>query len=131
MQAPLRVCITHISDLPKYNHEKPYELWMAQEDLPAGEVATTNCEFDHVDGVSIHDLRQATIDCSINTSGFQFVKHQTAFHLSSVDVDPEQHSVALENYLEETLRVVSEELRVSQVLCFDWRVSTIPFRSAT
>ena len=112
-----------LSDLPLYDAEQPYEMFCHPTPSSA---KVTNCEFTVKDDVCVADVRTSTQDFSLDTVGFQFVKH-----VSGQLLDPQlfgsvrrpSEQIAVNAYLAEAIRLVETETSAVKVICFDWRVS--------
>jgi len=117
----MRASLSFLDDLPLYETEKPYELWLPKEQLPK-EIPLTNCQYREHKNVEIHDIRSSDLDLGFKASdaGFNFLHDPLEFdfrgeHLLSSD------GTMLRKYLSRTVQKVQQEFSADKVLCFDWR----------
>ena len=114
-----------ISDLPRYEEEKLFEIW--QETEP--NVPKSNCEFEKLDGIKLKNMRTADIRCDYDTTGFKYLHAPSMAALRGVDCVENEESLPLNAYLDEIISLIKAQFDTDQVICFDWRVSLpIAFR---
>ena len=108
-----------ISDLPRYENEKLFEVW--RETDPS--VPKSNCEFQQLDGIKLHDMRTAAIKFDYDTTGFKFLTAPSTTGLRGIDCEESENSPRLNAYLEEAVTLAKSQFDADKVICFDWRVS--------
>ena len=104
-----------LARLPLYESEKPYLLLpLKGSGLDPDEIRLDNLEFESHDHINIKDMRQAP-GLSIDTSGFEFYQHDTAFRTfeSSEDIN---------RYMEETEEVLKKRFSAVHVVTYDARL---------
>ena len=127
MALDVSATLTYLSDLPIYQNEKLYELWVSE---PPADIPQTNSEFTEVHGISIHDARQLTDRCSLDSTGFAWITHMSNFLLNGEELLKGDQPEKLKAYLEECMDLVKERLEAEHVVCFDWRVSGPGYEAA-
>lgn len=110
-----------IADLPQYDHEKLFEIWRETEP----NVPKSNCEFQELDGIKLHNMRTANIRLDYDTTGFKYLHAPSAAALRDIDCVENEDNPRLSAYLEETIAIAKEQFNSDQVICFDWRVSCL------
>lgn len=110
--------LNHLSDIPLWEHEKPYELNLA--DLGV-DVPRTNCEYTQHE-VCIRDVRSLSAQPSLDATGFQFLNHVSKHLPRFEDLSGERDNSAVAPYLQETIDLVKAQLNVEKVFAIDWRV---------
>lgn len=117
--------LNHLSDLPLYREEKPYEVWI--EKIEEG-VPRSNVRFQAVEDVPLQDIRDLPqVDLpTLEEHGFEVF--YSAFPPgcninSSADVGdkPEQRE-AMQKYLEGTTQALVDHYNGKKAVCYDWRV---------
>src|SRR5258708_6430077 len=68
----INASLSFISDLPVFQHEKPYELWLPSEQIPDG-LSWTNCQFQEHPDIEIEDVRSSKADFGYETTGFKYL----------------------------------------------------------
>jgi hypothetical protein len=116
--APLRFAL----DLPVFKKEVPFELFGYP--TPTSD-RITNVEFTTIDEIKINDVRDLQPEPTIDTMGFQYIKHQSRCPLEPkyferAGTEIEGNPVVLD-YLDETIGVVKSQFQADKVICFDWR----------
>lgn len=108
--------LTFLSTSPKYDLEKPYEIWIDSHE-------ETNCVFQEYHDIRIKDIRDITDQFTLDSSGFEYIEHKSiALPPSGAELeDGGRHSIL--PYLNETLELVRDYTGASKAICFDWRVS--------
>lgn len=107
--------LTHISNLPLYDTEKPYKLY-----TPAG--THSNCEYTDAN-VVIEDARGREGEFDIDECGFAFTKHTSNKLPSSAKLqEADTKDIAVTEFLQETMDFAKQYFGASKVLCIDWRV---------
>lgn len=122
--------LRYLSDLPRYESEKPYELWLSAEDLAEANVPSTNCEFEERPGINIRDVRTSTAKFAFDTTGFKFVLDPLTLDHHSPESLWKQDA-SLKEYLEHIIALVKREFGAEKVICFDWRVQDLGVLSRT
>ena len=108
------VTVTHLVRDRVHDTEKPYELWMKTE--PG--VAKTNCQYeDKV--VHVSDVRSSKVEFDVDTNGFKYVQHTSQCLPRFEDLSWESPPIA---YLEETVKLVQDEMGADLVLLINWAV---------
>jgi len=110
--------VTFLDELPCYETQKPYKLYIKPEDLS---LPATNCEYITRHDVQVNDARGREQDFNLKDQGFMFHKHSTRCNLKA-EIFEQGNEAAIVEYLEETIRLVKDTLKVERVVCFDWRV---------
>ena len=112
--------LNFLSDLPIYKTEQPYELYGFPEQTSE---LQTNCRFDNVKDVVIHDVRDRMDEFTLDGAGFTFIRHTSQCELKAehFETAPEGNDVVTA-YLEETMNLVKGYLGADHIVCFDWRV---------
>lgn len=75
--------IDHLADLPLYQTEKPYVVvaLSTQRDTP-----TNNLVFEKHDGVTITDIRGRDKEFTLETAGFEIMRHKTTVeHFDTIE----------------------------------------------
>jgi hypothetical protein len=116
----INATLTYLSDLPVYENEKLFEIWA---DNAPTELPRTNTEFTEHGDVLIEDLRYRPIQPDLDSTGFTFLKHESACLPRAEDMLAAEPTEMLYQYLEEVIELIKELLQADKVLCFDWRVS--------
>jgi GT2 family glycosyltransferase len=112
--------VTFLQDLPLYIREKPYYVLLAQQDdKDENTHQISNLQFEEISGIEILDLRQATGDFSLETSGFQLIRFKSA-HL------PVESHNQVEAYRAETEAFLRNEFDALKVICWEIRVMPHP-----
>jgi hypothetical protein len=112
--------VTFLQDLPLYLREKPYYVLLAQkDDKDENTHQISNLQFEEISGIEILDLRQATGDFSLETSGFQLFPFKSA-HL------PVDNHYQVEAYRAETEAFLRNEFDALKVICWEIRVMPQP-----
>ena len=120
----MKATLRYLSDLPRYESEKPYELWLPAEDLAEANVPSTNCEFEEKPGINIRDVRTSTAEFAFDTTGFKFVLDPLTLDRHSPESLWKQDA-SLKEYLEHIITLVKQEFGAVKVICFDWRVQDL------
>ncbi|KAI9671546.1 MAG: hypothetical protein M1817_003598 [Caeruleum heppii] len=119
----IRASLNHLSDIPLWREEKPYEIWA--EELPKG-ILQTNVTFDLVPGVSLTDIRSCGIARPrLEDEGFQVFHHPFPKDcgFDSIDgLDRPERRQAVMDYLSLMTNVAVERLNATKAICYDWRV---------
>lgn len=110
--------LNHLADLPLWETEKPYELNLT--DLNS-ELPRTNCKYTQ-HNVHIRDVRGLRMQPSLETTGFQFVKHVSNNLPLFEDLSDETSNLAVVPYLQETINLVKQHLNAEKAFAIDWRV---------
>jgi hypothetical protein len=121
-KSALRISLTYLDDLPQYELEKPYEVWVPV----VGDVPKSNCHFTEHHDIPVHNIRDYDNSAfTLDTSGFQYLSHES-HHLpdSKVLTGPEGEQSVIP-YLEETAQLVKDILQAKKVFTYDWRVSIL------
>jgi len=116
-----KVTLSFISDLPIFQHEKPYELWLPPSEIPDS-VPWTNCQFSEHSNIEIEDVRGSNTDFGYETTGFKFISNQLSECFARGSSWRSDDGL-VQRYLEETVELLKGEFGAEKVLCFDWRVS--------
>jgi hypothetical protein len=114
-----------MADLPRYESEKPYEMFGLTE-IPAQQ--RSNCEYVAIDDIPLLDVRDYLEETfSLKEQGFEFLRHKSQCPLSASDFElpGNEMSPNVETYLKETIAIVKERLGALEVVCFDWRVRRV------
>ena len=113
--------LVFLSDLPLYAYEKPY-LLLGFPDIPEDE--RTNFQFTTQKQIYVENVRGREQDFSVLAHGFTFLKHTSNCFLRS---DHFERATKNENvvsaYLEECVALLKNQIKGSEVVCIDWRVS--------
>ena len=104
-----KVAFHFISDLPRYENEKLFE-------------PKSNCEFQELEGIKLHDMRTAAIKFDYDTTGFKFLAAPSTACLRGIDCQDNEDSPRLHAYLEEAVALAKAQFGSDKVICFDWRV---------
>lgn len=120
-----RISLRFVADLPEYQSQKPYEIWL--EEVPAG-IEKTNVQWTEHHNIPVRNMRLAPT--SLDTTGFTYIQHRSE-HLPefiSYQKGEEEFSVFSEKkdigpYLEETSQMVKRLLAADVTFVQDWRVS--------
>ena len=115
----MKATLSYLVDLPTYEHEKPYELWLPPDSLPEKDFPPTNCEFEEHPGIEILDIRTSKIACTFKTTGFKYLFDRLGLEDPHVLVKKED---VRRDYLEHTIDLIKQEFEAEKVICFDWRV---------
>ena len=83
----IKVSLIYLSDLPQYETEKLYELWLPTE--PG--VAKTNREFTIYHDVPIIDARTSEVDFDFHTTGFKYIHRPSQHAPRGADLDDPSH----------------------------------------
>jgi hypothetical protein len=121
MDGSFRISLAYLQDLPLYEKEKPYEIWVSG----AKGVPKTNCEFHECKNIPLYDVREHDNlnDFNLNTTGFKFLTHTTrCLPDPNIFQQPGQEN-SMVPYLDETAQLVKEIMAAKKVLAYDWRVS--------
>lgn len=110
--------LNHLADIPLWEHEKPYELNLS--DLSV-DVPRTNCKYTQHQ-VCIRDVRSLSTQPSLDTTGFQFLKHVSKLLPPFEDLSDETNNLAVAPYLQEIIDLVKAQLNAEKVFAVDWRV---------
>jgi hypothetical protein len=120
----VRSTLTYLSDLSIYENEKVYEIWST--DVPS-KLPKTNSEFTNRKGVLIEDVRSHKIDLGLDTTGFEWIQHESQTLPTPSSLLLPKSSDTLAPYLQECIALVKERTGAEMVICFDWRVySALP-----
>lgn len=109
-----------LSDLEIFDKEQPYELF-GYPTFDAGKI--TNCEYEVVNNIYLGDVRKKTGEFTLDTAGFQYIRHPSAaaldaaFFESTGNTDNE----VVAAYLNETMQLIKSQTGAKKVVCFDWR----------
>ena len=119
-ESALRVSLTYLTDLPEYELEKPYEVWVPVSD----DVPKSNCHFTEHHDIPVHNVRDYEhYSFTLDTFGFQYLSHESqCLPDSKIFTGPDGHK-SVAPYLEETAQLVKDTLGARKVLTYDWRVS--------
>lgn len=119
----VNVQLNHLADIPLWKKEKPFELNLTGLN---SQEPRTNCEYTQ-QNVGIRDLRTLSLEPSIDTTGFKFIKHVSTCLPSFETLSNEGDSSAIVPYLEETVDLVKNELHAEKAFAIDWRVCIFRF----
>lgn len=108
-----------ISDLSLYENEKPFEIWRETEP----NVPKSNCEFQQLDGIKLHNMRTTDLRFDYDTTGFKHLHAPSTASLRGIDCAENEDNPRLNAYLEETITLAKAQFSSDEVICFDWRVS--------
>ena len=113
--------LNFLSALPVYANEQPYELYGFPETTSE---LQTNCIFDTVENVVVHDARDRMKEFTLDGTGFTWLKHTSQCPLKAeyFETAPAGNDVVT-SYLLETMDVVKRYLGANHAVCFDWRVT--------
>jgi hypothetical protein len=115
----------YLTDDPKYETEKPYDVVFDIDDTNS----KTNCDFTSLSNVPVVDARQQVEQLSLDTNGFVFLHRPSKTDLESLRAEvAKSHPEIVDAYLQEVMALVKNEFGAEVVVCFDWRV-LIYFRS--
>lgn len=107
------VQLRFLEPLDKYQHEKPYRLFVGKPD----EADITNVSLETISNIPVHDVRGEEEKYELDEHGFQFVTYDpefTAFH------DEQQIEF---QYLPQVKQMILEKVPYAEkVFVFDWRV---------
>jgi hypothetical protein len=117
----MKATLSFIADLPLYEVEKPYELWLPPEQLPE-DIPITNCQWIRQPDIEITDLRKDGIVFALDTTGFKYLQDPLDFELKGEDLLSATESENLVRYLNNTINLVKKEFGAEKAICFDWRV---------
>jgi hypothetical protein len=111
-----------LSELPLYETEKPYELFMYT--IPEG-LPKSNCEYTQHDCIAVNDARGIEDDIRLQDCGFCFLR---ADHVPvpTMDCFESGTQVEISQYLNDTVSLLQQHLSADRILCFDWRVCHRP-----
>jgi hypothetical protein len=117
---PLQISLAYLKDLPLYEKEKPYEIWMQVPD----DIPRTNCEFYEVKDIPLHDVRNLYLgDFDLETTGFKYLSHETQYLPDPKIFQQPGQEDSVAPYLAETAQLVKEVMNARKVMTYDWRVS--------
>jgi hypothetical protein len=115
--------LTFIEDNPLYNEEKPFRL-VGFPNMPSD--WQTNCKFVDQPNIVVLDARSHEKDFVLDDCGFKFIQHQSQCCLDIEEFGlSKKNSQNLVKYLEESILLAKQQLGISRVTCFDWRVCII------
>ncbi|KAM0801936.1 hypothetical protein BDR22DRAFT_845712 [Usnea florida] len=114
----MKATLRYLSNLSRYESEKPYELWLPAEQLAVAGVSFTNCEFEERSDITIQDVRSSNALFAFDTTGFKFVSDPLTFDCPDLLF---KQDTSLKEYLEHTIALVKQEFEAEKVICFDWR----------
>ena len=97
-----------------YDAVKPYNFAGALE--PEQESHRANLTYTTHDGIKLRDLRGSEHLLSLETHGFELLRHDTKANLDEPSDDD------LEKYLEETAAFLKKHLNAEHVLAYNFRV---------
>lgn len=112
------VDLAFLSDIPLYEVEKPYSLFIP---VPPG-TKTTNCESMIHFGIRLEDARGREHNFDLDTSGFKFI-HGFQHVRTRSDAPRPPEPAEVEAYTERVISFLRKELHADCVIFFDWRVS--------
>ncbi len=117
----MKATLSYLLDHPKYDQEKPYELWLPEEELAGADLPSTNCEFEERSDITIQDVRTSNLSFAFDTTGFKFVSDplDEDYHCAGLLFKKDS---TLERYLKQTVGLIKREFGTEKVICFDWRV---------
>jgi hypothetical protein len=115
----MKASFSFLADLPLYLNEKPYELWLPEDQMPAG-LAQSNCKFVVHPEVEIEDVRKSRLNPSLDSAGFQYLNDPLKVKLTTEDLLSGGNS-AIQEYLLDTAELVRKYLAAEKAICFDWR----------
>lgn len=119
----MKATLSFVSNLPIFQHEKPYELWIPPDAIPEG-MPWTNCKFAEHPDIEIKDVRSSNIDFGYETTGFKYLS--SPLNQSFVgDFNWRLDDDLVQEYIKDTVELVQREFSAHKVLCFDWRVSQV------
>jgi hypothetical protein len=107
----LEAQLHYLAPLPIYDHVKPYGLLVP----PPPSQPRTNIQTCPYNGIVITDLRRCETEMSLDTAGFEFIKHR-----SSCDFDLKE-SIE-EQYLQESSDLLKAKLGAESIYVFDYTV---------
>lgn len=113
MAARKTVPMKYIADLPKYQHEKPYQLIDIEQD-PNDEIQATNLEYEFRQTLLL-DLRTRQPDLDLEKDSFKYVKHATKS-------EPSTSTDAVLAYCSEMMELLRQHIHTEKTLCYDMRV---------
>ncbi len=113
------ISLNHLKDLPLYQHEKPYEVWLPL----ANDSAKTNVVFSYCHDIPVTDARPNKQTFDIEEYGFAFLQHPAGLDLAAEDVKTDQGRKSVIRYLEDMSTFMQDYFKADRVLCYDWRVS--------
>ncbi|KAF1954824.1 hypothetical protein CC80DRAFT_550002 [Byssothecium circinans] len=116
----MKAALSFIADLPLYEEEKPYELWLPPEQLPK-DIPVTNCQWIRQPDIEIEDLRKSNAAVALDTTGFKYLNDPLDFELQGEDLMSDTESENLVRYLNGTVDRVKKEFKADKAICFDWR----------
>ncbi|KAH8591411.1 hypothetical protein B0O99DRAFT_690768 [Bisporella sp. PMI_857] len=112
--------LTFIEDNPLYNEEKPFRL-VGFPNMPSD--WQTNCKFVDQPNIVVLDARSHEKDFVLDDCGFKFIQHQSQCCLDIEEFGlSKKNSQNLVKYLEESILLAKQQLGISRVTCFDWRI---------
>lgn len=113
----MKASLSYLSNLPKYDVEKPYELWL--DEVPA-QIPWTNCMFKDESEIEFNDARAQDVQLDYDSFGFKYLSHPLTPRLKSWQFWEDRSSRF--EYLRDCIDLVRKEFRADKVICYDWRV---------
>jgi hypothetical protein len=120
------VSLRFVADLPLYESQKPYEIWL--EDLPPG-IEKTNVRWDEHHNIPVRSMRSH--HSSLETTGFTYIHHRSqhlpefvTYSKNGEDFSTFTEGKGIEPYLHETTNLVKEIMGAEKTFIQDWRVSS-------
>lgn len=111
--------IGFLADIPLYQHEKPYVVFLPIDNkLVKENVKTDNLQFDIRRGITVEDIRELPTAPCLETTGFQILNHSSPNLVFSSADD-------LKVYKLETASLLKKELGAVEVICYDAKASTL------
>lgn len=119
--------LNHVRGLEQHQHERPYEIWLDQEDYYPTDQAKTNIVLQLSHNICIRDARSVGVrNFSIEEQGFQFIEHSMPKDCkisgnTDVNASLAQRTAVLA-YINIMGDLLCQKFGGSKAICYDWRV---------
>lgn len=117
--------LNYLADLPLWKKEKPWEMWTEQ--LPRGLTERTNVQFQAMDNVVIHDVRDLPEEAwpRLDREGYQYLSHPFPNiklpSIENIEEDQEKKD-AMQQYVSIMTAFLRDRFHGTKAVCYDWRV---------
>lgn len=119
--------LNHVRGLEQHQHERPYEIWLDQEDYYPTDQAKTNIVLQLSHNICIRDARSVGVrNFSIEEQGFQFIEHSMPKDCkisgnTDVNASLAQRTAVLA-YINIMGDLLCQKFGGSKAICYDWRI---------
>ncbi|OCL08016.1 hypothetical protein AOQ84DRAFT_377157 [Glonium stellatum] len=104
----MKATLSFIPDLPIFQHEKPYELWLPAEEIPES-LPWTNCQFFEHLATEIKVARSSNTDFGYETTRFKHLSSPLSQCFTG-DSNWRYNNSMAQKYIKETVKLIERVL---------------------